>query len=106
MKNFKQIKNKKSLFNVGWVTFLIMLGMLLVSTNSIHLGLMIVWTIIGYIGAVIGNMLGRYSMPKVYTSNDSFLGSFKQRFFWNHGPQVIGYFSIYFILLYIFNFVN
>lgn len=89
-------KNKSSVFNVGWIVFLIMFGLLILSFTVSMKYLLILF--VGYIGAVVGNAIRIYAMPTVYTSNGTVWGSFYKRLYWSHGPQVSGFIGIFIII--------
>ena len=83
--------------NVGWITFLILVLsiFIVIEGNAKELTLLIA---IGYIGAVIGNSLRLYAMPDAYYTS-GFWDSIKKRFFWNHSPQIIGFFLSMFLFV-------
>ena len=89
-------KNKSSVFNVGWIVFLIMFGFIILSF-TVSMGYLFI-PFIGYIGAVVGNAIRIYAMPTVYTSNGTVWGSFYKRLYWSHGPQVSGFIGIFIII--------
>jgi len=106
IENLKHLKEDRRLaLNVGWITYLIMF-MLFFFSFQLHNGMLGVLSLVGYVGAVIGNTIRLYSRPNMYTSDGTLWGSFRKRLFWNHGPQVIGFFTIYFVLIFMGSFFN
>ena len=83
--------------NVGWVTFAMMIAIIVFSIKggSFSAGLLIV--VIGYVGSVIGNAVRLYAMPDAYFTDGTLWGNVKAKFFWGHGPQLAGFFLIYII---------
>jgi len=57
--------------------------------------------LVGYIGAVIGNAIRIYSMPDAYFTDGTLWGNFKAKFYWKHGPQLLGFFMIWIVLFWI-----
>ena len=99
-------KLKGNVFNVGWVTYIIILALLGVALFTHQFGLMIGISLVGYIGAVIGNVVRLYTMPIMYLADGTVWTSFKEKTFWNHGPQVIGFFSIFIVLFILGSFIK
>lgn len=102
------------ILNVGWIVFAMMIGVLgytfytgLSNGTSIFQTLKVsggvfVFLSVGYVGAVIGNALRLYGMPDMYFTDGTLWGAIKTRFFWNHGPQLAGFFIIYIVILKVF----
>ena len=102
MENLNTLHHTKSnVFNVGWVAFLLIAGAFVLLLQTHNFGLMIVILVVGYIGAVIGNVIRLYTMPVMYLADGTVWTSFKQKSFWSHGPQVIGFFSIFVVLFFL-----
>lgn len=89
-------KSISSIFNVGWIVFILMI-ILIIASFIVSKSILFV-PFIGYIGAVIGNAIRIYAMPTVYTSNGTVWGSFYKRLYWSHGPQVSGFIGIFIII--------
>jgi len=85
------------ILNVGWVTFAIMIAIVVLSIKGGSIGAGLLFITIGYIGSVIGNALRLYAMPDAYFTDGTLWGNVKAKFFWGHGPQVAGFFLIYII---------
>lgn len=83
--------------NVGWVTFAMMIAIMVYSVKFGSFGGGLLFITVGYIGAVIGNAVREYAMPDVYFTDGTVWENVKTRFFWNHGPQLAGFFLIYMI---------
>lgn len=95
-------RRARNIFNVGIATNLLMLIIFLFSYYSgnddwFTLALMI--NGIGYIGAFIGNLLRIYGMPDYYFTDGTLWGNVKKRFYWSHGPQLIGFFFPYIVFI-------
>jgi len=96
--DFKRTNKKlPSILNVGWVSFGIIIFLLILSLSANGSFLLI--AILGYFGAVIGNAIRIYAMPTFYSTDGTVLGSFYKRLYWNHGPQIGGFISIFIIIL-------
>ena len=98
------------IFNVGWIVFLLIITIIGFSTYSYNMqkeadikGLIVIilFVGVGYIGAVIGNALRIYAMPDIYYTDGTLWGNIKTRFFWEHGPQLSGFFIIYFVIIFL-----
>lgn len=89
-------KNISSIFNVGWIVFSLMVGIVVLSFMY-HMSIVLV-AFIGYIGAVIGNAIRIYALPNVYTTDGTVMGSFYKRLYWNHIPQLSGFMGIFIII--------
>lgn len=98
------------IFNVGWIVFtmmIVILGFTIYGAfNSTAMFAQLksssgtfVFLGLGYIGAVIGNAMRLYGMPDMYFTDGTLWGAIKTRFFWSHGPQVIGFFLLYFVIM-------
>ena len=102
------------IFNVGWIVFAMMIAVLgYTFYGALSHGTSILETLkvsggvfaflsIGYVGAVIGNAIRLYAMPDMYFTDGTLWGAFKTRFFWNHGPQLSGFFLIYIVIMRVF----
>jgi len=97
--NYNETENKRnSILNVGFLIYIIMI--ILFFAMYKHGFIFTIETLlIGYIGAVVGNALRIYGMPDMYFTDGTLWGSIKTRFFWSHGPQLIGFFAILYFLL-------
>ena len=90
MENFNSMRNtKKSVFNVCLVTFIMIIALLGIALVTHQFALMIGISLVGYIGAVIGNAVRLYTAPDMYVSDGTVLTSMKKRFFWS--PTGAGY---------------
>lgn len=100
--------------NVGWIVFAMMIAILgytfygvlshggsIFHTIKISSGVFI-FLAVGYVGAVIGNALRLYGMPDIYFTDGTLWGAISKRFFWNHGPQLAGFFIIYLVIIRVF----
>lgn len=103
MSDFSGSRNSsRSVFNLGILTN-ILLGLagfviyskLTFDEQSIHYSdnfvLIMTW-ILAYFGALIGNIMRRYGSPTYYFTDGTLWGNIKKRFFWSHGPQLVGFF--------------
>lgn len=96
--NFNNTRYKKrSILNVGFLIYILILILFFMLYQKALLPT-IYTLLIGYIGAVIGNTLRIYAMPDMYITNGTLWGAIKTRFFWAHGPQLIGFCVILFFL--------
>lgn len=82
---------KRSILNVGLIVYI---SMILYFFALYKNGFMVsaILLSVGYVGAVIGNIIRLYALPDMYFTDGSLWGSVKRRFFWENGPQLIGYF--------------
>jgi len=98
--NINNIYEEKSIFNVGIVIFSMMLIMfLLLYSHGIISALMVLF--ICYIGAFFGNIVRIYAMPNMYFTSGSLYKLIKEKFFWSHLPQIIGYcIALFLIFIY------
>ncbi|MEN5387713.1 hypothetical protein ABE179_07200 [Aliarcobacter skirrowii] len=87
----------KSFLNVGIFVYISMIILFFITYDS---GIIptIAMLLLGYFGAVVGNIIRIYAMPDVYFTNGTLLDGIKKRFFWSHGPQLIGFFLILFFM--------
>ncbi len=88
---------KKSLLNVGLFVYIIMIILFFILYEYGFVSTIYV-ILIGYMGAIVGNILRIYAMPDMYLTDGSLWDNIKKRFFWTHGPQLIGFFTILFFL--------
>jgi hypothetical protein len=96
--NVNESKYKRnSILNVGFLIYTIIIILFLMMYKNGFIPTVSTLTI-GYIGAVIGNVLRIYGMPDMYFTDGTLWGSIKTRFFWAYGPQLIGFFVVLFLL--------
>jgi len=95
--NYNKTKtNVSSIFNVGWITFSLMLILTVIAFLK-SAGILLT-VLIGYVGAVIGNTIRLYAMPTIYSSNGTLSDAFLKRLYWSHGPQIGGFVGIFIFL--------
>lgn len=107
----------KKVLNVGWVVFGMMTAVFgyviygfisaVLAGKSLEgfggsFAAVILFLVVGYIGSVIGNAMRLYGMPDAYFTDGTLIGNIKAKFFWQHGPQLAGFFVIYMVILRVF----
>lgn len=95
--NIKNVIEKHPVLHVGIFIYILM-GMMFFGMMGNGIFSAFGAIIVGYIGAVIGNAFRLYSMPDAYFTDGTLWGSFKAKFYWRHGPQIIGFFSIWIVI--------